>query len=281
MNTRKVAMISALLLLFVSVGCANLKTVRDYAGESAKLSAYTDLTIRFRDTYEREQPYLFDNADTLAQENDKKRKDAHQDLLKIHQRVSLYMQTLATLAGEDTFDLTKNIDSLAGGIKTYPDFGIEAKHVDAVSNIAKIIAKWVTASYQEKAVKEMVKEGDKDLQTTLDGMKALVRYYKKTNENEKKIVLGLFEVEMPYQDASKDKLLTALARAHLQSKQTEYKNVSAKYDEAEKGISFISEGHTKILENIDNLSKNEIKDLIGKISKDIKAITSNLEAIRQ
>jgi hypothetical protein len=270
----------AFLLIMALAGCANLKEVRDYAGESAKLSAYTELTTRFRDTYEREQPYLSGEADRLAQENDKRRRAAYEDLLKIHQRVSLYMQTLATLAGEDTFDLSKEIDSLAGGIKSYPDFGIDKKQVDAMSNIAKVITKWITSSYQERAVRDMIKEGDAYLQTTLEGMEALVHYYKKTNENERKTVLGFFEVEIPFADTPKDKLLATLARVHVQSKTSEYKNAQLKYEEAEKGIKSIADGHKKLLENIDKLSSEEVKALISKFAKDIQAIRENLQTVR-
>jgi len=85
----KIIPIFALYLIFILVGCANLKEVGDYAAESAKLSAYTELTTRFRDTYEREQPYLSSEADRIARENDKRRKDAYGDLLQIHQTVSL------------------------------------------------------------------------------------------------------------------------------------------------------------------------------------------------
>jgi hypothetical protein len=44
----------------------------------------------------------------------------------------------------------------------------------------------------------MVRDGDADLQTLLDAMITLTRLYDKTNENEKKTVLGIFDVEVPY-----------------------------------------------------------------------------------
>ncbi|KUG24649.1 hypothetical protein ASZ90_005523 [hydrocarbon metagenome] len=275
-----VRMTFLLLLIFLTAGCANLKAVRDYASESAKLSAYTELTTRFRDTYEREQPYLFGEAERLAKENDKRRKAAYEDLIKIHQRVSLYMQTLASLAGENAFDLSKEIDSLAGGIKAYPDFGINSKQVDAVAGIATVVAQWITSAYQESAVRDMVKEGNEPIQTTLQGMEALVRCFRKTNENERKTVLGFFEVEIPFADSPKDKLLNVLARAHAQSKTAEYKQVELKYDEAEKGIKSIADGHRKLFENIDKLSNEEVKSLIGNFAKDIKTIRENLQKVR-
>ena len=115
MITRR--LLAAVSLSLVVTGCANLQDVRDFAGESARLSAYTELTTRFRDTYEREQPYLSGPVEQQAQANDKRRRDAYPDLLKIHQGMVLYMQTLATLAGDDTFDLSPAVNSLASGIK--------------------------------------------------------------------------------------------------------------------------------------------------------------------
>jgi hypothetical protein len=277
MKTIKIVFALSLALFIVS--CANLKGVRDFASESAKLSAYTELTTRFRDTYQREQPYLSGEADRLAQENDKRRKAAYEDLLKIHQKVSLYMQTLAKLAGENAFDLSKQIDSLGAGIKAYPDLDIDEKHVNAVINISKVITKWITTAYQERAVRNMVREGDPHLQTLLDGMMGLVRYYRKTNENEKNTVLGFFEVEIPFADTPKDKLLATLARAHMQSKTSEYKNAQRKYDEAEKGIRSIAIGHRKLFENIDNLSIDEVESMISTFTRDIKTIRNNLQEI--
>jgi hypothetical protein len=272
-------MVLALSLAFFLVSCANLKGVRDFASESAQLSAYTGLTTRFRDTYQREQPYLFGDAARLGLENDKKRKAAYGDLLKIHQRVTLYMQTLATLAGEYTFDLSKQINALGAGIKAYPDLGIDEKHVNAVTNISKVITKWITTAYQERAVRSMVEEGDPHIQTVLDGMMGLVRYYRKTNENEKNTVLGFFEMEIPFADTPKDRLLATLARAHMQSKVSEYANAQRKYDEAEKGIRNIASGHKKLLENIDKLSVDEVESMISTFAKEIKIIRINLQAI--
>ena len=273
-------MIAVLLVTLSLVGCANLNAVRDYADESAQLSAYTELTTRFRDTYQREQPYLFGEAERLAQDNNKKRQAAYDDLLKIHQTVTLYMQTLAQLAGDDTFDLSHEIDALSGVIKMHPELGINAQHVDAATNIAKVVTKWITSSYQKQAVRKMIEEGDPHLQKILDAMVTLVRYYRKTNENEQKTVLGFFETEIPFADPSQDKLLVALARAQLQAKTNEYRNAQLKYDEAEKGIKSIAEGHKKLLVNINKLSSDEVKAMISSLTIDIKTIRANLQAVR-
>jgi len=269
----------AVLLTITLTGCANLKEVGDYAEESARFSAYTELTTRFRDTYSREQPYLVGEARQLAQANDSRRKAAYDDLLTIHKRVTLYMQTLARLSGEDTFDLSENLDSLAGGIKEHPDLGIDKKQVDAIAGITKVITKWATSSRQQRAVREMIQEGDAPLQTTLQGMKTLVRYYRATHENERKTVLGLFEVELPYVDDPENRLLATLARAHVQSKEAEYRAVAHRYEDAEQGIERIAEGHRKLVENIDDLTSKAVRDSIKRFAKDIKAIRKDINKL--
>ena len=112
MKTTKI--ISTLLLTIALVSCVNLKEVRDYAGESAKLSAYTELTTRFRDTYEREQPYLSGEADRQAQDNDKRRKAAYEDLFKKdqgvssrHETKSKYMFSKCRMSRTDPMDVFK------------------------------------------------------------------------------------------------------------------------------------------------------------------------------
>jgi hypothetical protein len=260
-------------------GCANLKEVQSFAGESAKLSAYTELTTRFRDTYQREKPYLTGEADRIAKSNDKNRIEAYADMVKIHQAVSLYMQTLAKLAGDDTLDLTKQVGALGSGIKAYPDLGIQKSHVDAFFNIARIVSRWATSAYQQRAVREMVIEADAPIQTMLEGMLSLVRYYEKTNENERDIVLGLLETEIPFANSPKDRLLATLARAHVQSKSSEYQTVKRKYAEAERGLKRIAEGHRKLAENIDRLPSPQMKALIEQFAGDIQSVREKLDTI--
>ncbi len=265
----------------VASGCANLKEVREFAGESARLAAYRDLSVRFRDTYQRERPYLFGEAERIAQENDAARKEIYQDLVRLQDNVMLYMATLATIAGDDAFDLAKGIDGLAKGIKAHPDLGLDAKHVDAFASLAKIVAKWATSAYQQHAIREMVREGAAPLQATLAGLGNVVRYYRKTSANERKSVLGFFDVEKSFADTPKDRLLLVLARAHFQGKAADYDAAEAKYAELEKGIGFVADGHAKLLANVNKLSGSEARAQLAAIAKDLKTIRGNLQALQQ
>jgi hypothetical protein len=275
--TRLVSVLGIVVLLSA---CAQLKEVRDFAGESAKFSDYTDLTTRFRDTFERELPYLDDENIINEAKIDKGRKQVYPDLLKIHDRVSLYLKTLARLAGEDRFDVSKPMGAVEEGIKANPTFGIDPKHVDAYSELGKIVAKWITSAYQQSAVRAMIREGNEHLQVSLEGMAGLVRLYRKTHTQEKKIVFGVFDIELPFHDKPQDRLLRVLTRAHLQTKEVEYKVAEAKYDDAEKGITKIAEGHAALYKDINNIDTAELKAFIEATSKDIKAIREHILMLR-
>ena len=270
----------AIVFTALGVGCTNLAEVRQFSGESAKLAAYTELTEHFRDTYAREQPYLYGDEDKLAKTNDLRRKAAYGDLVKIHDNISRYMATLARLAGEDTFDLSHGVLGIADGIEAYPELGIDEAHVDAYSKVVTIVSKWLTSAYQESAVKSMVKEGAKPIATTLEGMSNILRYYQKTHENEKRQVTGFLDGLVRIEQQANNRLLASLGRAHLQEKQASYSATDARIKSAQDGVKAVSEGHAALVKNIDRLSKQESKARLKSFANDIKAIRKSLQDLK-
>lgn len=266
-----------LAVLFSLTGCVNLKPVQNYASESAKFSAYTELTDRYRDTYRREQPYLDASLDKGEKATDAVRQATYEDLLRIQQGITAYMETLATLAGEDTFSLSKDVTTLAGTIKQVPNLGLKAEQVDAYANVVQVITRWATSAKQERAVRQMVTEGDPHLQVLLKAMGDLVEIYRKTHESERKRVLGVFEVGILFTDDPKDVLLNRLARAHQQAKAEEYRQADLKYEKAAKALAAMAEGHRKLRESLSDLSREDLKQALSQAAKDIKTIRESLK----
>ncbi|OQX03350.1 MAG: hypothetical protein BWK73_39805 [Thiothrix lacustris] len=267
------------LFILVLSGCADLGAVRSYADESAKLSSYTDLTKRFRDTYDRENPYLYGTAIVAAKKNDDKRKVVYNDLIKIHKTIFTYMVTLGKLAGSNTFDLSSNIDDLSVKIKEYSDLNIDKKQVDAVANISKVISKWILSSHQEKSVRDMIKDGNADVQTVLNGMLFVLDIYKKTNESEKQSVINTLQREILISNNEGNLLLVVLGNVQLQNKIKEYAEVSSNYDNAYSGIKTIAAGHQKLYDNINDISNSDMNKLIEGIANDIKLVRDSFEII--
>lgn len=247
--------IAALGLALILGGCAStskapLREMRAFAAESAKLGAFAELTTRYRDTYQREQPYLSPAADLIERQQDAQRRAAYEDFIHIQESLVLYMQALGKLAGDDEYDFSDHLKKIGAGVKAWPDSGLDARHVTAYTTIGRLIGQMLSASYQERSARALVMDGAAPVDSLLDAMVALLRYYDKTNGNEKKIVLGMFEIEIPFADAPGDRLLSTLAKAHYQSKAAEYGLVQRRYALAERNLAAIAEGHRRLVAHL-------------------------------
>ena len=271
--------------LFISLllgGCAttniSLQEVREFADQSAKLGTYGELSTRFRETYAREQLYLPPAAERIGKETDAKRRAVYEDFISAQKAVVLYMQTLSLLAGDARYDLTDKLDDLGNGIKANVESGLEQKHVVAYTGMTRLLTRVIASGYQGRSVETMVRDGDRDLQTLLDAMLTLTRLYAKTNENEKKTILGIFDVEIPFATRPQDRMLVTLAKVHYLNKSAEYKILDKRYELAVQGLTKVSLGHQKLRENIGNLRGEEIRNILASYVRDLQMIRNGLSA---
>jgi hypothetical protein len=285
MKTLRFALVCFLLgLNLVLGGCAStggpvsLQEVREFADASAKLGGYAELSRRYRDTYEREQPYLPASADKLARENDAKRRAVYEDFVSVQKAVVLYMQTLSLLAGDTRYDLTERIDDLGNGLKANAESGLQQRHIAAYTGLTRLLTRVIASGYQNRSVETMVRDGDADVQILLEAMISLTRLYYKTNENEKKTVLGIFDVELPFAKGSNERMLVTLAKVHYLNKASEYKLIDRRYDLALQGLTKVALGHQKLRENLHKLTQEDVKRMLGNYGRDLRMIRDGLAA---
>lgn len=261
-------------------GCATsnvaLYEVREFAEASAKLGGYTELSKRYRDTYAREQPYLSAVADRVAKDNDARRRAAHEDFIAAQKALVLYMQTLAMLAGDARYDLTPQLDDLGNGVKALAGTGMDQKHVTAWTGLTRLLTRAIASGYQGRSVETMVRDGDTHVRVLIDGMMTLTRLYNKTHENEKKTVLGLFDVEIPFSGKPQDRMLVTMAKVHYQDKAQEYRLLDRRYEIALQGLTKVALGHQKMRERIDNLSSTELRHILADYARDLRLIREGL-----
>jgi hypothetical protein len=252
---RQLATLAMLALLLWLTGCASstarMDQVRSFAANAPKLGAYAELTERFRDTYRREQPYLSPSADTREHLLDARRQAACDDFITIHKSVQAYMGALGQLAGDNQYDLEDQIKGLASGIKAWPDSGLDDRHVNAYAGMTRLLSRALTSRYQDRSVQSLLHEGALPMMDLLDAMRALLRYYDKTSDNEAKIVLGMLDVEIPFIDTPQQRLLAALAKAQRQAKTAEYRLMSRRYTLAEHSVDDIARQHQALLLQLD------------------------------
>ncbi len=275
--------IAVLVLLAASAllgGCAssnvNLAEVRAFADASAKLGGYTELSKRYRDTYLREQPYLSPVADRVARENDARRRAAYDDFVAAQKALVLYMQTLSMLAGDGRYDLTPQLDDMGTGLKALAGSGLEARHVTAYTGLTRLLTRAIASGYQNRSVETMVRDGDVHVRVLLDGMMTLTRIYGKTHENEKKTVLGIFDVEIPFSGKAQDRMLVTMAKVHYTDKAREYKLLDKRYDMALQGLTKVALGHQKMREHLGQLSNDDVRHVLADYARDLNLIRLGL-----
>ena len=281
MDIRRLPRLFVLALGLMLGGCASngpvsLAEVRDFADASASLGGYGELSRRYRDTYEREQPYLSPAADRIAKENDARRHAVYKDFVSIQKSLVLYMQTLGVLAGDARYDLSERIDDLGNALGANPESGLQQRHVVAYTSLTRLLTRVIASGYQNRSVDTMVRDGDADVQLLLEAMISLTRLYAKTNENEKKTVLGIFDVEIPFSTRSADRMLVTLAKVHYLNKSTEYKLVDKRYDAALQGLSKVALGHQKMREHVNALRSEEVRKLLASYGRDLRKLRDSL-----
>jgi hypothetical protein len=268
---------------FTLAGCAtttpaatSLTEVRRFADNAASLEAYPELARRYRDTYERERPYLSPAAEKLARATDVRRRAVYADFVNVQKTVVRYMQTLSLLAGDARYDLAPRLDEVDTSLKAGTESGLGPRHATAYIGLTRLLARVVASNYQQRSVGALVREGDADLQTLLDGMITLTRLYAKTSDNEKKTVLGLLDVEIASAPRGTDRLLLVLAKVHLQDKTAEYKLIDKRYDLATEGLSKVAQGHKKLRENLDHLDSADTRAMLAGYASDLALIYGGL-----
>lgn len=280
MGRRQVLRLGVIVGLLLA-GCASprqvsLQEVREFADASAKLGGYAELSRRYRDTYERELPYLSPQAERVARETDARRRAVFDDFVAIQKTLVLYMQTLSLLAGDARYDLSGRIDDLGNGLKASTDSGLKHRHVAAYTGMTRLLTRVIASGYQNRSVDTMVRDGDADVQALLDAMIVLTRLYEKTNENEKKTVLGIFSAEIPMSNRHADRMLVTLAKVHLQNKTAEYKLIDRRYKLAQQGLTKVALGHQKMRENMDKLGSDETRRMLIGYVRDLHLIRDHL-----
>jgi hypothetical protein len=256
-SARAILRLLTLLLLVPAMaallgGCAGnprLEEARAFAAEAPRLNGYLELSQRYRDTYEREQPYLDPAADKREQAIDDQRRAAYRDLVAIHEAVVAYMRTLGKLAGGEQFDPGDQIKEVAKGIKAWPDTGLTDRHVNAVSGLARLLARTATGRAQDQAVQALLRDGYEPLRGALEAMATVLRYYDKHHDNEQAIVIGMLDTEIPFAGKPQARLLAALAKAHRQQKLDEYRLLGRRHTLAAQHVKAIRERHEALYQS--------------------------------
>ena len=249
--TRVLLMLAALAVLG---GCASstprMAEVRAFAAQAPKLGAYHELTERYRATYQREQPFLSAAADARERELDRQRQPACDDFVKLQYGVQAYMQALGRLAGDGQYDLEDQVKAMAGGIKAWPDNGIDDRHVNAYAGLARLLARAITRPLQENrgaaADARRPATGAGTAGRDAHAAAPVRQNQRQRGENRARHAGDGNPLPRP----GRDRLLMALAKSQQHDKQAEYHLIGLRITLAENNLAAIEQSYRALLDQI-------------------------------
>jgi len=254
-------------------GCVNLKEVRDYAGESAQLTSYTDATNRWETTSDRTNLVL---PPKDREPPDKGRKAAATELRKIHETVSTYFDVMAKLAGDDSFAIGSNIDRLGKSIKESPLVHVDSKQVDAYADLIKVLSSIVLSGYQQHEIKSYLERGNAPIQTLLAGMNITLNDYDAALESERQSLGFLVLVN---RKTPQDEIIASLASIEHARLLAEVDSAAKQIKALHAALAKIAEGHQQLYDHRDSLSAESLRATLMQLNSDLASVRKDLKTL--
>lgn len=161
-HMRKLTLVCVLMLLS---GCANLQAVKDYSSSS-------------RETIQAVNPVAKDFYDSCLRANSAKpfgslskcatEQQASKAILTVASVLDAYDAALGALASDELADYSADVGKLTDQAKKLN--GLDPKQVNAVGELASLIARAATSGYQQKEVAKFVQESDDAVGVVAEGL---------------------------------------------------------------------------------------------------------------
>jgi hypothetical protein len=276
--------LALLLLIIILSGCVNLKYVNDFSNASQKgLRQFEEINYSFKQNcLDTCYDYNINNLNLIPKACEcKLSEEADSVTLLIYHAALGYIDGLTSLSNKDL--TSYKMDAMTKAL-TEGKFGtltIDKKQADAYKSIANLLLKAFTDKYRNKKIKEYVKEANepfKVLISSLDfnlseNLSGVLEAYEEGIRNDfntwakKDLTLSNFEkrkvAEEYYQQLDK-----------IETRQKELLTYS-------KTLKKIAGGHQKLADNVDKLSKDEIKAQLFQYASDIKDIISEFNKLKK
>ncbi len=271
----------SLLTIVAFSSCINLKHVNEFSISSLEgAKSFEALNYSFKQScLDKCIEENINNFDIISKACDCiQEEQADSITLKIYNSVYGYLDGLARLSdGELTAYQTGELEAAL----TQGNFGsitINQENVASYSKISKILIRAFTDSFRKNKIKEYIIEANDPVLELLSFLD-----FNLTENLNGKLNVKKERVKGDYFDLIKDNSISNMEKrnavkeyykviSELESQQQKLYNYS-------KTLSAIAKGHQKLYDNIDNLNKIEIKQVLFQYASEIKVIVSEFKKI--
>ena len=167
--------------------------------------------------------------------------------------------------------------------------GINDDHVRAYDNIAQRVTDWALAAKQARDVRHLVTENGADMDKLLEAMQLATEAYGIVLEQE----IQSYELVADYRQAQwsaelsgdaaltperRETIATLLRRSELADKEAQQRARKAQRAAAA-GVKRVRQAHQAMLENVDRLSSEQVRDLLREAADDLKSIRRSISEL--
>jgi hypothetical protein len=282
-QSEKTGLVLIILIIILS-GCVNLKYVNDFSTASQKgLKQFEEINYSFKQNcLDTCYDYNINNLNLTPKDCEcKLSEEADSVTLLIYHAALGYIDGLTSLSNKDLTSYKMDAMTKALTEGKFGSLTIDKEQADAYKSIANLLLKAFTDKYRNKKIKEYVKEANEPFKVLIysldfnlsENLTGILNTYEAGIERDffnwtkKDLTLSNFEkrkvAEEYYQQLDK-----------IETRQKELQTYS-------KTLKKIAGGHQKLADNVDKLSKDEIKAQLFQFASDIKDIISEFNKLKK
>lgn len=290
MKRRK--LLGGFLLLTVGISsCINLKSVNTFSSSSLKgIKKFEDINYSFNQHCNERCKF-----EAISKLEVKKKLECDCSLYKSADSVTIlifnsingYFDGLAKLSNNELTDY--KFDALKKAL-VKGDFGdvkIEEKHVNAYSEISKILLKATTDAYRKRKLKFYITKANEHIQVLLTSFQFIVQKNLADELEFKKDKLSVFYSNMmdtTLPDIKAKNYTTADKEKAIMEYYQQLEDIELKRQQIiafAKSLNVIKTGHQKLFDNKDKMTAKEIKELLTGYANDIEDIISEFNKLKK
>ena len=264
-----------LIVLVLTQGCANLSAVREFANISTESAQYTRLVDDYVEWPTSQKRYQPPDQYALLDHIARDRAAQRERLLLYHALIEEYMDALGRLAADEVVVYDKELDALGNAAKEQKF--ANAKEAGAFTAVAKVLVKGATDRWRQKQLKELIATSNEPFRVVVNSLRDIV---------EKGFAGDLLDETAAIQSYyrtlirdSRDKAgIAALEEwrdLHLAGVDTQAKAIELYLRILKK----IGEGHQKLYDGRNDLSKELLVRDMNRYSRDLKLLFNTIRTL--
>lgn len=267
---------STIVLLAFTQGCTtNLKAIQDFASLSAESAQYTTLVDDYLDFPQRQKRYQppsrHAHLDAMAQD----RASQKTSLLLRQSIIETYMKSLGRLAADEVVDNTEELAQLSAALESQAP--TTPKEAEAFKKIAGIVTTVAVKRWRQDQLQNLIEQANTPIQQVLESLHHIVSdgFGGDFQTEEAAIQNYYMTLTMESQDPAGKAALAEwkdlrMSQVHERSEAVQIYG---------KVLDQISDGHQRLFDQRQNLTKKEVLQEVGKSVKDLRSLLETIKKL--